>query len=241
MPSAPACAAALVSAIEAGDVGAAAAACDPASWAADHGDSPRRLFHKATDPRRGFTVALTGEVQVDDGLAAVQVSLQRGERQLAQLALLCAEDQGESRVMAVSDQPAWAAAFVAGQVPALLQVDALPPHDDSANAVVAVCALAQRAKAGVGDASAMITELLQADEGAAQVVGRLQHLVAAGHRVRVLEGRWLPALGHAVVHAEVLQPDSDVVDDALWIHLEAGPPLKWRAIEGSLRAAALLP
>ena len=250
------------------EAAAAHGVCDDAAWATRHGDSPQRLFRKASDPRRGYALQVGEATAGEDGRAAVQVDLTRADARLGGVWLLgrpAPDSDADWRITGVCKVPSWRDAFLRGQVPALLDYAAMPTYPAAADGVVALCALGQRAVADTGDARDMLTALMNEDDAAAAVVARLQALITSGAQIRVVDSRWLPRLGRAVVRAEAVFPgvaraagvpdqptdaeptdaeptDSEPTDSeptSLWIHAEAGPPLSWLLIEETLRAEAL--
>lgn len=264
MSSARAVVAAYVEALTHGDEDAARACCTAAAWASPHGDNPQRFFRKASDAKRGFRVEL-GPVQLGGGdgeVCAAETTLFRRNsgpeaRPIARMSLLCAAEEGAAeangseasatalagqnwQVVGVCKADAWRDAYLRGQVPALLVWEQLPPHEDASNAFVALCALGNRAKAGVGEAAAMLTAWMNEDAVAGRVILRVQHLIAQGYRLRVRDSRWLPKLGRAVVQVEVRAADADTDAELHWLIAEVGPPLRWLAMEELLRTEALV-
>ncbi|MCO4762568.1 MAG: hypothetical protein KC502_13740 [Myxococcales bacterium] len=226
---------AFAAAIAERDMAGAETLCSEDAWNADHGDNPQRLFRKASDERRGFSLSI-GDITQGEGAgrAAATVTLMKGDKSIGCITLLGAG--APWRITGVCKDGAWRDAYLRDQVPALLTYESLPVYGPAGDAVVAVCALSRRAASGVGQADEMLAELMNEDHEGAVVIARLHFLVSQGYQVRVRDARWLPGLGRAVVKAERVK---DGQSEDLWIHAEVGPPLRWRGFEELLRVGAI--
>jgi len=225
---------AFAAAAASGDEAAAAGLSSPFSWAADHGDSPSRLFAKARHPQRGFSIEVK-DVQsaADSTRAAVRVELVHPERgAMAEVHLLgqsVSADDTAWKLGGVSKMPRFVDAFLSGALPALLDFDALPVDGDAADSVLAISALAQQAMHGNEQARVLVESLMNETEQSYKGVGWLQNAARFGWQVRVQDARRAAGLNRSVVRAVVVKPDPGLRPELVWIYGESGPPISWYA------------
>jgi hypothetical protein len=219
---------AFAAAAEVVDLTAAEALVAADTWSKDHGDTPARLFAKATHEQRGFTIAVKDMVAGAEGSrAAVRIELiVRGEPR-GELHLL---GEGEPwRIGGVTKKPALVAAYLEGKVPCLLAFDELPLDADAAESVVAIGALATQAAHGSEQAAALVASLMNESADAHKVVGWLQQAARVGVQVRVRDARKIPGLNLSIVKADVVKPDPNQPSNEVWLYARSGPPIAWYA------------
>ena len=192
-------------------------------WCAD-GDGPARLFHQLVGQPVGLEV--TGAAQPGkEGRAAQPVAIVQGGKPVEQLTLL---GDGEPFLLTgVATREPHLARFLAGEAPAVVTWDVLPPDPAARDVVVALAETLARAATGQADASTELGTAMSSGPGAVVVVGYLAAAVSRGARIEVGEARGLPRIGRAAVSATILIAGSE--PEQIFVYLDHATSTRWLA------------